>query len=115
MGQTQDQLKLRGHDRFAQAFLGFVAGLVGFSALIAGGFSRFGLWRNILFAVFLVVLLKIFESVGTQIAQDNAALWPLVYMAGIGGIAISAALLWATQRPYLFKRNPRPITLEGAS
>jgi len=49
--QTPDQLILRAHDRFAQAALAFVAALVGFSALIAGRFSRFGLWRNIALAV----------------------------------------------------------------
>lgn len=105
--QTADQLKLRGHDRIAQAALGFVAGLVGFSALVAGGFSRFGLWRNILFAVLLVILLKILESTGANLAGGNAALWPLVYLAGIGGLAISALLLHIAARPYFFKRRPK--------
>jgi lipopolysaccharide export system permease protein len=106
--QTGDQLKLRGHDRIAQAALGFVAGLVGFSALVAGGFSRFGLWRNILFAVGLVILLKVLESTGTSIARTNAALWPFVYLAGIGGIVISTVLLHIAGRPYFFKRRPKP-------
>ena len=104
--QTADQLKLRGHDRIAQAALGFVAGLVGFSALVVGGFSRFGLWRNIMFAVGLVVVLKVLESTGTSIARGNAALWPLVYLAGIGGVTISYALLFISARPYFFKRRP---------
>lgn len=105
--QSVEQLIVRGHDRFGQAFLGFVAGLIGFSALVAGGFSRFGLWRSIMLAVGLVIVLKILESTGTSIARTNAALWPFVYLAGIGGIVISAALLWASTRPYLFKRRPR--------
>jgi len=109
MGVSQDDLFLRGHDRFAQAFLGFVAGLVGFSALIAGGFRRFGLWRNILLAVVLVVLLKVLESAGTRLAQDSPSLWPMVYLAGFGGLGISALLLWSSQRPYLFKRRPKTV------
>lgn len=109
--QTADQLILRGHDRIAQAALGFVAGLVGFSALVVGGFSRFGLWRNIMFAVGLVVLLKVLESTGSSIARGNAALWPFMYLAGIGGTAISYALLYISSRPYFFKRRPaRPKT-----
>ena len=106
--QTGDQLKLRGHDRIAQAALGFVAGLVGFSALVFGGFSRFGLWRNIIFAVGLVILLKILEGTGTNIARNNTALWPFVYLAGIGGVVTSAILLHIATRPYFFKRHPKP-------
>lgn len=109
LGQTKAQLLVRGHDRFAQALLGFVAGLVGFSALIAGGFSRFGLWRNIALAIGLVIVLKILESTGTSIAKNNAALWPLVYLAGFGGIIMSTVLLWIAGRPYAFKRRPRPL------
>ncbi|MGJ8612085.1 MAG: hypothetical protein ACSHWY_13370, partial [Octadecabacter sp.] len=114
--QTADQLILRGHDRIAQAALGFVAGLVGFSALVVGGFSRFGLWRNIMFAVGLVVLLKVLESTGSSIARGNAALWPFMYLAGIGGTAISYALLYISSRPYFFKRRPaRPKTMRSTA
>ncbi|AGI68294.1 putative YjgP/YjgQ family permease [Octadecabacter antarcticus 307] len=111
--KTGYELKLRGHDRIAQAALGFVAGLVGFSALVVGGFSRFGLWRNILFAVGLVILLKILESTGTSIARANPALWPFVYLAGIGGVVISAILLHIAARPYFFKRRPKTYS-QGA-
>lgn len=105
---TPQALSLRAHDRFAQVALGFVAALVGFSALVVGGFSRFGLWRNILFAVFLVVVLKVLESTGTSIARkDPELLWPFMYLAGYGGIAISTALLFLSTRPYFFKRRPR--------
>ena len=110
-GQTRDQLIVRGHDRFGQAFLGFVAGLVGFSALIVGGFSRFGLWRNIMLAVGLVIVLKILESTGASIARNNAALWPFVYLAGFGGTAISTLLLWVASRPYIFKQRPKPLDM----
>ena len=106
--QTSGQLKLRGHDRIAQAALGFVAGLVGFSALMVGGFSRFGLWRNIMFAVGLVLLLKFMESTGNNIARTNAALWPFIYLAGIGGLMISTTLLYIAAHPYFFKRRPKP-------
>lgn len=111
IGQSRAQMIVRGHDRFGQAFLGFVAGLLGFSALVAGGFSRFGLWRNIMLAVGLVIVLKILESTGTNIARNNAALWPFVYLAGFGGIAISTVLLWIASRPYFFKRRPKRMAV----
>jgi len=107
-GASADDLRLRGHDRFAQAALGFVAALIGFATLVAGGFSRFGLWRSILFATGLVIVLKVLESTGASIARGNpAVLWPFVYLAGVGGIAISAGLLQIAAKPYFFKRKPR--------
>ena len=107
-GETTRALRLRVHDRFAQASLGFVAGLIGFSALIADGFSRFGLWRNILLAVLLIVGLKALETVGASVARQTPAFWPLMYSAGIGGILSCLALLYISQRPYFFKRKPIP-------
>ena len=104
---TPQALWVTVHDRLTQVVLGLVAALVGFSALVVGGFSRFGLWRNILFAVFLVVLLKVLESTGSSIARnDPATLWPFMYLAGIGGVLITTALLYISARPYFFRRKP---------
>ena len=107
--KTPSELRLIAHGRFAETALGFVAGLIGFSALIAGGFSRFGLWRNIMFAVLLIVILKILEGAGASMANANPTLWPMIYVAGIGGIVISYALLFISTRPYFFKRRPKPV------
>ena len=107
--QTALRLKLVGHDRIAQAALGFVAGLLGFSALVVGGFSRFGLWRYIVLAVGLVIVLKVLESSGTSIARGGEALWPFVYLASIGGTVISVMLLYIATRPYFFKRRPKAV------
>jgi lipopolysaccharide export system permease protein len=108
-GDTTGELRLLVHDRLAQAVLGFAAGLIGFSALVAGGFSRFGLWRNILLAVLLIVALKALETVGASVAQQTPALWPFMYLAGIGGILSSMVLLYISQRPYFFKPKPAAI------
>ncbi len=107
MKRSRAELAVLGHDRFAQALLGFAAGLVGFASLIAGRFSRFGLWRNIAMAVGFVVLLKVLESTGTSLARTNLALWPLVYLAGLTGCALSAGLIWTAHRPALFTGRKR--------
>jgi len=111
--RTADQLKLLAHDRIAQAALGFVAGLVGFSALIVGGFSRFGLWQNIIFAVVLVIVIQVLDSAGASLSRSNPALWPFVYLAGFGGVLMSAILLHIAARPYFFKRRPKSLLRGG--
>lgn len=103
--RSANALRLRAHDRFAQSALAFVAGLVAFSALLAGGFNQFGLWRNIVLAVFLGVVLKLLETAGTGLAETTPALWPLVYSASIGGVLVSVALLYVAGHPSWFKRG----------
>ena len=48
----------RGTTGFGQALLATIAALIGFSTLLVGGFSRFGLWRQMIAAIFLLILIK---------------------------------------------------------
>jgi len=99
------------HDRSAQSLFALFGALVGFSTLLVGGFSRFGLWRQIVAAVFIVVFAKGIESVGAGIARGDARLWLATYLAPLSGLVICALLLHAATRPYLLRRKPRPITV----
>ena len=99
-----------GHERFAQPLLGIVGALLGFSALMLGGFSRFGVWRQVCWAIFLVMIVKAIESAVLSIAFQTPGLWPLMYLPAIFGIGISVLMLWISQRPYLFKRRPQEVT-----
>ena len=62
-GMTPSALAAEGHERISDVALGFVGALLGFSALLVGGFSRFGVWRQILLAIGLVIVVKAIESV----------------------------------------------------
>ncbi|WP_322890002.1 MULTISPECIES: LPS export ABC transporter permease LptF [unclassified Yoonia] len=95
-----------GHDRFSQSLLGTVAALLGFATLMVGGHSRFGVWRQIVAAIGLIVVVKALETAGLNAARSNAQLWFLTYLPGIGGMAIVWFLLFWAGRPYLFKRRP---------
>ncbi|WP_377504905.1 LPS export ABC transporter permease LptF [Octadecabacter sp. R77987] len=108
-GRSAGALIVAGHDRFDQAFLATVAALIGFATLMTGGFSRFGVWRQIIAAVFLVIVVKGLESTGAGIARANPALWPMVYLPTVGGAVIVWTLLFAATRPYLFKRRMRGV------
>ena len=106
-GQSAAKLLAAAHDRFSQSVLGLVASLLGFAALMVGGFSRFGVWRQIVFAIFLIIVIKAVETVGLNMARQDASLWFMSYLPSVIGIAIVWCLLFASTKPYLFKRRPR--------
>ncbi|MFZ7090401.1 LPS export ABC transporter permease LptF [Primorskyibacter sp. 2E233] len=93
------------HMRFQGPLLCIVAALMGFSGLMVGGYSRFGVTRQIVGAIFLLVLVKTVESAVTDPVRGDPALWPLVYLPSLVGIAIVCALLRQASRPYRPKRG----------
>lgn len=105
--RTAGQLVAEGHNRFAQAILGFVGPLIGFATLLIGGFSRFGVWRQVLAAIALVIVVKMIETITTNAVRVNPANWPLTYLAGLTGVAMALVLMWSTTRPAMFQRRPR--------
>ncbi|MGC5198873.1 LptF/LptG family permease, partial [Aphanothece microscopica] len=53
---TRAAMLAEAHARFAQPLLALAAAMIGFSALLLGGFSRFGLWRQMLGAIVALIL-----------------------------------------------------------
>ncbi|WP_322892952.1 MULTISPECIES: LptF/LptG family permease [unclassified Yoonia] len=96
-----------GHDRFSQSLLGTVAALIGFATLMVGGYSRFGVWRQIVAAICLIVVIKALETAGLNAARADAQLWFLTYLPSLGGLVIVWFLLIWASRPYLFKRRAK--------
>jgi lipopolysaccharide export system permease protein len=92
------------HVRVAQPFLSLAAALVGFATLLVGAFSRFGLWRQILVAVGILIFLQLLNTSGAAAALRDARLWPAVYAAPLAGIGIAALLLHLAQRPRRMRR-----------
>mgnify|MGYP000032376197 FL=1 len=81
------------HERTARAMLALVAPLIGFGALIAGGFSRFGLWRQIFLAFTLLVVVKSVDSAGISAARRALENWPLLYASILTGLGVTGLLL----------------------
>jgi len=106
-GETRAEVTYEANLRIAQPFTALVAALIGFSALMVGGFSRFGVWRQILLAVGLLIVVQVIETMAAGAARKDAALWPLVYLPIATGLAISGVLLWIADRPGLFARRLR--------
>jgi lipopolysaccharide export system permease protein len=98
-GEATEEL----HGRIAQPLLCVVAALIGFATLLTGGFSRFGVWRQILAALVLLVAVKFIEGLVTEPVQRNPALWPLMYVPVLFGLGAAGLMLWHVARP----RKPR--------
>lgn len=97
-GVSAAALVLEGHGRFVQALLAVVAALLGFSTLVTGGYSRFGIWRQIIWAIALLILIKTVESVVLGAIAGQRWLWPLAYTPVILGLLIAWAQLASVSR-----------------
>lgn len=104
-GMRAGELVASGHDRSAQAILSVVGAMLGFSALMVGGFSRFGLWRQIGAAVGLVIAVKLIEAGCVAAVRADPRLWALIYLPGATGLVISWLLLSAAARPWALRRR----------
>lgn len=104
-GRSAPQLLVEGHGRIADPLLTIAAALMGFAALMIGGFSRFGLWRQIGLAVGLVLLVKALEAFTGNIASGHASAWPLVYLPATATVLLAGGFLWLAARPRLLTRK----------
>lgn len=84
------------HNRFVQPLFSIATVLLGFATLLSGGFSRFGIWRQIMVAVTLLILLKVLEGVMDEQVLHAPALYLLMYVPSLLGFAITALLLAKT-------------------
>ncbi|MEC3860638.1 LPS export ABC transporter permease LptF [Mesobacterium sp. TK19101] len=98
------------HSRFQQPLLCLVAALIGFSTLLLGGFSRFGVGRQIVGAIFLLVVVKLAESAVTDPVRSDANLWPLIYLPSVVGLVLAAGMLQWTSKPFRRHRPAKEVT-----
>ena len=87
------------HSRFAQPLFCIVAALVGFSTLLIGGFSRFGVWREILIAFGLLIFLDGVRGTLSSEVVGKALLWPLLYVPSLIGAGIAGLMLLHAANP----------------
>lgn len=87
-------LLYEAHNRIAEPILSVAVALIGFAALLLGGFSRLGLWRQIGIAVGLLLVIQGTATVSTQMGPDVAQGWILAYAAPVLGLGMAGAMLW---------------------
>ena len=98
-GVSLGRVLQEAHGRFQQPLLCLVAALIGFSTLLTAGFSRFGIGRQIVFAIALLVLIKLTESVMIDPVRGNPNLWPLIYAPTLVGCLLTLGCLSYVARP----------------
>jgi lipopolysaccharide export system permease protein len=94
-GQLTEEL----HLRFARALICVAVALIGFSTLMLGGFSRFGVWRQVLLAFIILIFLEVLRGVVAKPVLRSPELWPLIYLPSLVGLSISALFLRIASRP----------------
>jgi lipopolysaccharide export system permease protein len=92
-------LLYEAHHRLAEPVLSVAVALIGFAALLLGGFSRLGLWRQIGIAIGLLVILQGTTTVSAQMGPLVVQGWALAYIAPLLGLAMAGTMLWWAGRP----------------
>ena len=82
------------HMRLSQPFFGLGAALIGFSTLLLGAYSRFGLWKQIGGAILLMVTVHLISTQALAAVSRDNALWPTLYVAPMVAILLPMGLLW---------------------
>ena len=95
LGKLTEEL----HVRFTRPLNCLAVALLGVSTLLLGGFSRFGLWRQMVAAFFLLVVLETVRGMVSPPVVSNPAIWPLLYLPPALAMALSAVFLHVASRP----------------
>lgn len=99
---TKAEFRFELFSRFAQPVLAIFAALIGFAALMVGGFSRFGVARQVLGAVLLLIGAQIVNNTAAGMALRDPALAGLAFAPAVfAALAAALLLFWAA-------RNRRP-------
>ncbi len=104
-----------GHDRFARALLSIAVPLMGFAALMVGRFSRFGVWRQVIGAIVLIIFVQMLANAAEEVARKDPANFWMAYIAPLCGLGVAFGLMAFTG---LKSRRPRPraeLPAEGAA
>lgn len=98
-GGTTGEARREAHERIAQPLLSPIAAMIGFAALLVGGFSRFGVWRQVIWAILLLILVQFVTNAAADQVGRDPGLWFLLYLPALIGMAICLVLLWLAARP----------------
>ncbi|MEM1361963.1 MAG: LPS export ABC transporter permease LptF [Pseudomonadota bacterium] len=103
-------LATEAHIRFAQPLFAVPAAVLGMACLLSARYSRFGLWRQILLAAILMILLKLAENAAIDLTKQQPNLWPVIYAPTLACTLIAVGLLRYSDRKWRMPGAPSPET-----
>lgn len=106
---SRSRLIAEAHERIGNSLNGLVAPLIGFATLLLGGFSRFGIWRQIIGAIFALIVVQMLTRMGQDIVQDNGDLWPAAYIGPGFGLVLGFGLLALAANPSWLKFRRKAV------
>jgi len=101
------------HLRFARALICVAVALIGFSALMVGSHSRFGVWRQALMAFLLLIIVEGLRGVVSEPVRSNPDLWPLIYLPALLGLVVALGLLQLAAHPLTPRRQVSQCDISG--
>ena len=96
------------HERSGWALICLAVAMMGFSTLMLGGYSRFGLLPQVILACTLLIVLEVLRGMAGPIIEQTPALWPLGYVPGLIGLILAYLFLWLSGRPIGMLLHLRP-------
>ncbi|MBK4214556.1 LPS export ABC transporter permease LptF [Paracoccus caeni] len=96
---TAGDARREAHERIAQPLLAPVAAMIGFATLLIGGYSRFGVWRQVFWAILGLIVVQFLSNAAANQVGRNTDLWPLLYLPALLGAGLCTGLLWLAARP----------------
>ncbi|RJL09856.1 LPS export ABC transporter permease LptF [Paracoccus siganidrum] len=110
-GAQPADARREAHERIAQPLVSPVAALIGFATLLIGGYSRFGVWRQVVWAILGLIMVQFLTNAAANQAGRDPAMWPLLYLPALLGAGLCLLLLWLAARP----RRLRGASTGGAA
>lgn len=98
-GKTAAEARRAAHDRIAQPLLSPVAAMIGFATLLIGGYSRFGVWRQVVLAILLLIVVQFLTNAMQSQTAKTPDLWALLYLPALAGAGMGAVMLWLAAKP----------------
>lgn len=97
--QSQGALVENLAARFAEPMFSVVAAMIGYATLILGGFSRFGVWREIVIAFGLLIAIDGLRGALVDTVRNDASMWPIMFFPSLLGGVLVIGMIWQASHP----------------
>ena len=97
--QSQGALVENLAARFAEPMFSVVAAMIGYATLILGGFSRFGVWREIVIAFGLLIAIDGLRGAMVDTVRNDASMWPIMFFPSLLGGVLVIGMIWQASHP----------------